>query len=150
MIRSYTISDEAAKLIISESANHFPNETGGILVGQTEGSRVSIQRATGAGPGAYHSPGRFKRDGDFSQEVLDALVRELRGEFDYVGEWHSHPAHSTPSSTDIKSMKWVATNPKYATTEPLMLLCTSVGMNSWQLRCYCFTRNGLKLLKSIT
>lgn len=149
MIRSYTISSEAAKLIISESAYHFPNETGGILVGKTEGSHVLIQRATGAGPGAYHSPGRFIRDGNFSQEVLDALVQELRGEFDYVGEWHSHPAHSRPSITDIKSMKWVATNPKYATAEPIMLLCTNVGVHSWQPRCYCFVQNRLRLLSSV-
>lgn len=148
-MRSYTISNEAARFVISESAYHLPNETGGILVGKTEGSHVSIQRAIGAGPGAYHSPGRLKRDGDFSQEVLDALVRELRGEFDYVGEWHSHPIHSKPSITDIKSMKWVATNPKYATTEPIMLLCTNAGVNSWQLRCYYFIQNRLKLLNPV-
>lgn len=148
-MRSYTISNEAVRFVISESAYHFPDETGGILVGKTESSHVSIQRAIGAGPGAYHSPGRFKRDGDFSQEVLDALVRELRGEFDYVGEWHSHPIHSKPSITDIKSMKWVATNPKYATTEPIMLLCTNDDVNSWHLRCYCFIQNRLKLLNSV-
>ncbi len=148
MIRSYTISDEAFRFIVSESAYHFPNETGGILVGKVERNCALIQHATGPGPTAHHMPTRFKRDGDYSQETLDALVQESLGEFDYIGEWHSHPFKSKPSHVDVKSMKWIAANEEYAIKEPVMLLCIGMGYNSWELRCYSFFKNTLACLKS--
>jgi integrative and conjugative element protein (TIGR02256 family) len=150
MIHSYKISDEAFALIISESTHHFPNETGGMLVGRIELNCVVIQYATGPGPTAQHTPTKFKRDGDYSQEALKALVRESKGQFDYIGEWHSHPFKSNPSSLDIASMSWIAANENYAIHEPVMLLCVGSGINRWKLRCYLLVNNKLKTLKSTT
>lgn len=148
MIHSYKISDEAFNLIVSESAHRFPNETGGILVGKVEDSLVTIEHAIGPGSTAHHAPAQFRRDGDFSQQILDSLVHVSGGEVDYVGEWHSHAFKSRPSHVDIESMKWIAANKKYAVKEPVMLLCIGTGLNCWQLSCYAFVENRLKLLKS--
>jgi integrative and conjugative element protein (TIGR02256 family) len=150
MIESYRISDEAFRFIISESANGFPNETGGLLVGKVENSIVFIQHAAGAGPAAHHGPSSFKRDGDFSQEALDNFVQVSDGEFDYIGEWHSHPFKSLPSYVDLESMKWIAANKKYAIKQPVMLLCLSTGLNSWEICCYVLIRNRLRLLSPAT
>lgn len=149
MTHSYRISGEAFEFVIAESAYHFPTETGGILVGKVEDACVIIKHAIGPGPVANHELTKFKRDGDYSQEVLDALVQDSGGEIDYIGEWHSHPVKSRPSSLDIKSMLWIATNEKYAIKEPVMLLCVGTGTNRWELRCYSFVDEKLRPLKSI-
>ena len=65
---------------------HFPNETGGLLVGRMEGSCVVITHATGPGPMALHSRYEFQRDGEYSQEALDQIVTEMGGVYDYIGE----------------------------------------------------------------
>ncbi len=149
MIKSYKISDEAFRFVVSESAHHFPNETGGILIGKVDHGKVIIQKATGPGPTAHHTPARFKRDGEFSQQVLEAAVQDSGGKYDYIGEWHSHPFNSEPSLVDTKAMKWIATNEKYAISEPVLLLCIAVGFHKWEVRCYSLVRKRLKLLKSI-
>ena len=149
MIHSYKLSSEAFEFIISESAYYFPNETGGILAGKVEGDCVLIQHATGPGPTANHELTRFKRDGDYSQEVLDVLVQDSGGEIDYIGEWHSHPIKSRPSPLDIKSMSWIATNEKYAIKEPIMLLCVGAGVNRWEIRCFTLFKTKLRLLNTI-
>src|SRR5690554_2991806 len=107
MIRYYTISDEARSVVLNESRGRFPDETGGILAGRLTDDCVKIARATQAGPRATHTPNRFQRDGNYSQEELDAIVRESNGQFDYVGEWHSHPIQSLLSPIDIRSMRWI-------------------------------------------
>ena len=150
MIHSYQLTGEAFAFIISETACHFPQETGGILVGRVEGDCAFIQHATGPGPHANHALTKFKRDGHYSQEVLNKLIQDSSGTLDYIGEWHSHPVKSNPSSVDITSMKWIAGNPQYAVTEPIMLLCYGSGLNRWELQCYALLKNKLRLLKSVT
>lgn len=149
MVRFYQMSELAVNCIVVESDQHFPNETGGILVGAVESDCVIIQHAIGPGPMAQHRPTRFKRDGTYSQEVLDHLVKDSEGRFDYIGEWHSHLSQPNPSITDFKSMKWIALNEKYATNEPILLLCVNIGLNRWQLNCYSFVENVLKRLELI-
>lgn len=152
MINSYLISDKALSLVISQSANYFPNETGGLLVGKVEDDCLLIEYATMSGPAARHAPTRFVRDGGFSQEVLDTLVKSSNSMFDYVGEWHSHPVKSIkqPSQLDLESMRWIAANEAYATDRPALLLCINAGLNRWEIRCYILIENSLKLLDSVS
>src|SRR5215212_3312521 len=98
----YHLANHPLNFIITESTQHFPNETGGILVGRVEGNRVLITYAIGPVPLALHSRHEFKRDGEYSQAVLDQIVTEMEGAYDYIGEWHSHPLKSGPSTKDIK------------------------------------------------
>lgn len=150
MIKSYHILEEAITHIISESASHFPNETGGLLVGKVENDYLLVRFATGPGPAAQHAPALFKRDGDFSQTILDTLVKNSDGELDYMGEWHSHPFKAPPSQIDLESMKWIAASEEYAIKQPAMLLCIGAGLNRWELRCYVLAGKRLKLLPSVS
>lgn len=147
MIQYYTISDEARSLVLLESNNCFPNETGGVLVGKLTGDCVQIEHALNAGPKALCSPNNFKRDGDYSQDKLDAIVKESNGEFDYVGEWHSHPTPSFLSPVDIRSMRWIVDNINYAITTPILLLRVRDSKAKWRIHCYCFTRNSIIQLR---
>lgn len=141
-----TVSDEAYALILHESKTRFPLETGGILIGKIDDNIVHIEYATGPGPVAYHSRSRFQRDGDYSQVLLDTLVRYSRAEYDYIGEWHSHPAPVKPSSIDIKAMQWIIQNPKYAIVQPILGICTRIERDEWALGIFVFTNGQLQRL----
>lgn len=145
-IRYYTISNEARSLILLQSKSCFPDETGGLLAGKLTSDCVHIEHAIKAGPKATSAPNRFRRDGNYSQGELDAIARESNGKFDYVGEWHSHPMPSLLSSTDIRSMRWIASDSNYATVSPVLLLCVRSRKRKWQLYCYCFNKQSITRL----
>lgn len=143
----YRLAEKARRLILKESSHECPNETGGMLVGRFGGNRVLIEHATRPGPRAQRLSHRFKRDGDYSQQVLDRIVAESKGERDYIGEWHSHPAQSGPSAQDVAAMSWIANNSRYAIDRPILVLCTCKSVDTWQLSFYLFDGQRLRKLK---
>jgi proteasome lid subunit RPN8/RPN11 len=81
----------------------YPKETGGLLCGRTlrdhDGQYVLVSGFVQAGPGAGRSA---------AFEISPQQTAELREEAhrayptgDVVGWWHSHPAHSSYSQTDL-------------------------------------------------
>jgi integrative and conjugative element protein (TIGR02256 family) len=141
-VRYFRISAAAYDFMVSESENMAPHETGGLLVGTIEADCVCIEVATGPGPNAVHLPHRFKRDGKYSQEVLDDVVQGSEGMIDYLGEWHSHSQDMGPSILDMKSMLWIAKNPDYHVQTPILLLCIRERVGKWKL-CVYVLRDGL-------
>lgn len=112
MTRSATrieLRQEAYEVIASETAQHLPRETGGILLGYREDADVVVTHALVVdGPGA--SAHRYVRD-DVRGNHLLAEFLAPRADDDptgYVGEWHSHPAPSGPSPTDVAAMQATA------------------------------------------
>lgn len=132
--RCYLLSPEAESFILTTSASAAPRETGGILVGRWTDDCILIQHASGPGPNAMHSRSRFVRDGDFAQRFLEEVVAASSGQYDYVGEWHSHTAWFGPSPLDRLSMMHVARNPGYANAEPILGLCIRARNQQWRLR----------------
>jgi len=116
----YIISEEAIALIKDESLGKVPIETGGILIGKYDGETIYIEAATGPGPKAKHSLYRFQRDGDYSQEHLDMIVRETGGTWDYLGEWHSHPQKAGSSPHDLSAIKKISLNKEYLIKYPIL------------------------------
>jgi integrative and conjugative element protein (TIGR02256 family) len=147
MLIRYKLAQKAREFILMESVREYPNETGGMLVGRFDGNCVLIEYATRPGSGAKHSPRRFKRNGDYSQRVLDDIVMKCKGEYDYIGEWHSHPAQSSPSARDVAAMRWVANNDKYAIDQPVLGLCINESAGTWRLGFYLFDGQQLLELK---
>lgn len=143
----YKVADEVLGVILDESVSKYPQETGGILIGRLEHNCLYIEHAAGPGPLAEHSLTNFRRDGLHSQMILDEIVVEARGNSDYIGEWHSHPAKCGPSPTDIAALRWIAKNPKYAVTEPIMALCIKTSKDCWEFRVYLFDGKKLRELK---
>lgn len=111
----------------------YPRETGGILVGKIEGKTVIIQKAIGPGPKAIHGRNNFIRDGDYSQERLNKYVKRTIGEFDYIGEWHSHPLDNGPSAKDLNSMIYILHDRKYAIKQPILGLSILESAGIWKI-----------------
>jgi integrative and conjugative element protein (TIGR02256 family) len=148
MIAYYSLAQGVFEFITAESLRKCPDETGGILVGKMESDCVLIEHATGPGPLARRAPQLFKRDGEYSQRVLDGIVVETGGDLDYVGEWHSHPARFGPSARDVAAMRWIASNRKYAVKRPIMGLCFNECGDTWRLSFYLFDERALCALKA--
>lgn len=148
MIGKYKLSKEALDSIITESQQKYPNETGGILIGEIENECAFIHYAIGPGKNAYHTSNRFKRDGDHSQQQLDFIVNETEGKYDYLGEWHSHFFDPKPSAVDINSMHWIAHNKNYATSHPILLLCVFTKKHFWKIVSFTTAKKHLIKLKA--
>lgn len=99
----------ASDAITAEAARSLPFESGGILLGYREGLRIVVTHALVVATYAGMT-NRYVRD-DVS---ANALLREFLASRDpedptgYVGEWHSHPAPSEPSSIDISAIRTTA------------------------------------------
>ena len=146
-IKVYELATETEQFILAESDRKFPKETGGMLIGKFAGDCVWIQHATSPGPMAKHSRQRFRRDGNYSQKVLDEIVTESDGKYDYIGEWHSHPVRSRPSGVDVAAMRWIAANSRYAVDTPIMGLCVKGAKDSPWMHFYQFDGTKLRKLK---
>ena len=139
---NHSICESVVKFLIEEANRMYPLETGGILAGVVDSSRVEITQAIGPGKKAKHSHTKFKRDGDYSQQQLDKIVCETLGKSDYLGEWHTHPIYGNPSRTDLKSMLWVSNNSNYATITPIMLLLKKTKhKENWELAVFVLAGN---------
>lgn len=115
----------------AEATGHFPNESGGILLGYTIKGGVAITRASDAGPGAHHAPGEFRRDGEHAQRLRDDMVRDTAGAIDYIGEWHSHPLDIDASGKDRRSMYAISTDTDYAMSDPVLVVLRRGGPDRW-------------------
>lgn len=115
---------EAYETIAFEAANHLPRETGGILLGyQDNGTIVVTHALVVEGKGA--TTNRYVRDDLRADELLQEYL-EQRADDDpigYVGEWHSHPSPSGPSTVDHAAMRATAK----ISSNPIALLVFAPG-----------------------
>lgn len=99
----------AYEVIASATAQQLPRETGGILLGYQEDTNVVVTHALVVDEQGA-STHRYVRD-DVKANTLLAEFLAQRADDDptgYVGEWHSHPAPSGPSPTDLAAMRAMA------------------------------------------
>jgi integrative and conjugative element protein (TIGR02256 family) len=137
----YWISPHALVLISEEVSVKYPRETGGILVGWQQDWIFHIETAIGPGPDAIHTRNSFKRDGNFSQTILDNIVYDTHGQWDYLGEWHSHPQKMGPSYTDINSLQKVQASHEFNILQPLLGVIIN-EKKVWHFHCYLLLHKG--------
>jgi integrative and conjugative element protein (TIGR02256 family) len=113
------IRSEAHEAIASATAELLPVETGGILLGYREDASIVVTHAlVVSAPGA--SANQYVRDDVKANELLREFLAQRASDdpTGYVGEWHSHPAPSGPSSTDFEAIRATAA----ANNGPIALL----------------------------
>jgi integrative and conjugative element protein (TIGR02256 family) len=103
------LRQQAYEAIASATARQLPQEAGGILAGYWEGANLAVTHALvvdGQGTSTY----RYVRDDVRANALLAEFLAQRAGDdpTGYVGEWHSHPAPSGPSPTDITAMRATA------------------------------------------
>lgn len=134
------IDDAVFDAIIKAASDAGGQETGGILIGRYEGSRLAlVEHATTAPPDSRRGRTWFERGTKGLEQILeehwDAPVRRY-----YVGEWHFHPApDGTPSDRDRDQMFEVASEQRYACRQPVLVIISPGGDKSWLLRVFFFS-----------
>nr|WP_276555700.1 Mov34/MPN/PAD-1 family protein [Bradyrhizobium elkanii] len=121
------------------------NEIGGVMVAEHVGGtsfrivELSVQRSGGT---AMH----FVRDPEQSKAFLSDFFARTGGDyrrFNYVGEWHSHPAFEpVPSRSDIQAMYQIVEDPEVGTNFAVLIIVRLILRRSLQMSATLF-RAGL-------
>jgi integrative and conjugative element protein (TIGR02256 family) len=92
-----------------EKARQHPLEAGGILTGYRKGDAIVVTHAI-AVPAATHRRTVYVRDDVRANELLRQFLADREGDdpTGYVGEWHSHPAPTGPSTVDASTLRDLA------------------------------------------
>lgn len=131
----------------AEAREHYPNESGGVLLGYTGGPQdldIQVLYQVGPGPNAVHKSHRFEPDAEWQDSQI-ALVYESSGRIaSYLGDWHSHPRGGvTPSSLDRSTARAIAKHPEARAPNPLILIL-SKGPKEWAMAGYRRSRHRLR------
>jgi integrative and conjugative element protein (TIGR02256 family) len=117
-----------------EAQERFPKETGGILIGYTDGhddGDLVIEHIIGPGPQAKHSELFFVPDHDFHEREVNRIYYESGRQSIYLGDWHSHPVGGPLlSKVDKATLSRIASHKAARIAAPVMALV--VGPN-WDL-----------------
>ena len=116
------LPDELFKKMTYICNQSYPNETGGIIIGQYSEDFLTANISEITSPTIDTVKRRFslKRGINGLKEKLDALWENNNY---YLGEWHYHPnASATPSKTDINQMIALSKYEKLNCPEPILII----------------------------
>lgn len=93
-------------------AKSLPNETGGVILGYVDQKRKAIHvvDVLSAPTDSVASQAGFTRGAAGVREAIERAATLTANIVGYLGEWHSHPRHSsaTPSATDADLLAYLA------------------------------------------
>lgn len=99
----------ARDTITTESERGLPMESGGILLGYREDQDIVVRYALSVKSDSATTHQYIRDDIVANRQLLEFLsTRSSEDPVGYVGEWHSHPKPSGPSTVDIKAIKSTA------------------------------------------
>lgn len=104
--------DGLAKKLRSIRAESLPNETGGVILGYVDQKRKAIHvvDVLSAPTDSVASQAGFTRGAAGVREAIERAAALTANIVGYLGEWHSHPRHSSaaPSATDADLLAYLA------------------------------------------
>lgn len=120
----------------AEASHHFPQETGGVLMGywSERSSAVVATSVIGPGPRATHSEFGFSPDHEWQRErIADHYAASGRMET-YLGDWHCHPGAEHPglSRKDRSTLRRIATYSFARAPKPIMVVLMG-GPKAWEI-----------------
>lgn len=127
------VAETALERMTADAQEHFPLETGGVLVGYfADNGDAVIRTVIGAGPGARHQRLRFEPDHGWQCHRLDELYAGSKGLMVYLGDWHTHPRGSPSMSwLDRRTLLKIAQHPEARCASPLMVIGAG-GASQWE------------------
>jgi integrative and conjugative element protein (TIGR02256 family) len=109
--------------MLAESDVQAPLETGGVLLGVSDGVNVWIDAVIGPGPAATHRKRSFSPDASYQQQQIAAIYQESGRCVSYLGDWHTHPG-SAPylSWRDRRTLREISRTASARQPNPVMLV----------------------------
>lgn len=129
--------------ILDYADRDYPNETGGIILGNYAATLdlALVSEVSGPPPDSRKKRWGFIRGILGLQSLIHRLWKQRRY---YLGEWHVHPdGPPIPSDTDHTQMRAIAENAEYQCPEPLLLIVgytKTRDMTLWTAMAYVFPR----------
>lgn len=141
------VADELVVEMTAQAEEHFPNETGGVLIGyEAENSDIVVTAISGPGPRAQHRRFRFSPDPDYQQTFIEDRFRRTNGGETYLGDWHTHPGGGCQLSfLDRRTLARIAQTPSSGTARPIMAILAG-DPQSWRLFVARFHRSKRSIL----
>ncbi|HLH88365.1 MAG TPA: ThiF family adenylyltransferase [Xanthobacteraceae bacterium] len=128
---SISYDDGLLAELASLRASRLPRETGGVLLGIADMSRKSIHvaHALPEPEDSRGSPQGFERGVVGLKAAVNRAVESSLHQLSYVGEWHSHPARSSPmpSGIDLAQIVWLGNELEYEGLPGLMAIAADNG-----------------------
>lgn len=138
-----SIEDELLNKLTNIAIKNFPNESGGILIGNYSSDFRTLYIRDFITPKTQKKSLFFyKRSVSNLSETLKKLYEE-KGQY-YIGEWHSHPnGNSMYSSTDLNAMISIAKSETVNIKNPILLILGIKKSNLEEFSIYFYNNKGL-------
>ncbi len=131
MSRDVLLAETVAEQLIAWSRDAAPYETGGILLGILGDDRpwvMSAAQVPSAAPQRY----AYELPTGATQPIV-LLAREADPRIGYLGDWHSHPADSKASLTDLATYKRALRFARLRSEQAPLLVVVRLGPDGWVL-----------------
>ncbi len=118
------ISGNLLRDMKKDIVKHYPNETGGVLMGYTgSNGDVVVTDLVMSGENAVHKPFRFEPNQEYHEQEIARIFRSSMGKITYLGDWHSHP-NSSPdmSRLDRKTLFKISNTTAALCPTPVMMI----------------------------
>jgi integrative and conjugative element protein (TIGR02256 family) len=127
--------------MVRDADLHFPNETGGVLMGYWPSDvEAVITDFIAGGPRAKRTTSRFHPDYDYQDLIIEEIYNASEGSRTYLGDWHTHPrGRLALSPTDKGTLRRIAKEPTARAGSPIMLLFA--GDDKWDAAAWCWRPN---------
>jgi len=128
--KSVWLRELAKNFIISKAREHYPLETGGVLMGYfAELSNIPvILYASGPGPKAIHFRNYYRPDSDYDNLEIARVYEESQRKITYLGDWHTHlKPYGGLSYRDKRTLRRIALCKSARVETPIMLVLSYGG-----------------------
>ena len=136
------ISSAAVSAVTGDAELHFPNETGGVLMGYwSSGSEAVVTDSIDGGPLAQRERTSFYPDSEFQARAIEEIHKRSKGSLTYLGDWHTHPrGRLALSPTDKATLRRIARTREARAGSPIMMLLA--GDEQWSAAAWCLRGSG--------
>lgn len=115
-----------------EAEEHYPNETGGIVLGHRNGFDIVVRNVIDAGPGAVRTTTGMRPDHEYQVRAIQEAFEASEGDVTYLGDWHSHPdGTAAVSDRDRRTLRNIARERDAFCPEPALLILASMEDGVW-------------------
>lgn len=140
------VNEKVVAGIRSDANQHYPLETGGVLLGYLSATEAVVTRFLDGGPHAIRSRASFTPDQGYHVDSIAQVYRESLCSTVYLGDWHSHPDGPLAlSRKDRTTLHRIATYSEARIPTPLVMIIG--GSYDWVLAAWTVRRTGFGIIR---